>query len=435
MAILTLGVSFRRAPIELLERLAFTDDDLTKAYRVVDDLDGVQGAVVLSTCNRVEIYGEVANYHAGFLELKRLLVETRGVAAEELAEPLYAHWELDAADHLFAVASGLDSMVLGETQIATQVREAFRRAETEHAPAGSLTGLFHAASRAGRRVRQETSLGTAPDAFVGLGADLAQDAIGGLADREVVVVGAGTMAALTVKHLRRRGVGPVRILNRSLEHARALAERTNSEHGAIDALPEALRRTDLLVSATGAAGTVIGRSMVADAMAARPDRPLVLLDLAVPRDVDPETADVEGARVIDIVSLRERLAEHDAETADDIARAHEIVGEEVRRYVLRRRGNELAPLIRAIRRRGDEVVGFELERFASRLAELTPDEREAVEALARGIAAKLMHDPIVALKERSEPGTDAVHARVLAELLGVEGDATASGVEGDATAE
>ncbi|MGZ8805047.1 MAG: hypothetical protein ACXWZG_07100, partial [Microbacterium sp.] len=181
----------------------------------------------------------------------------------------------------------------------------------------------------------------------------------------------------------------------------------------------------LLVSATGAAGTVIGRSMVADAMAARPDRPLVLLDLAVPRDVDPETAYVEGARVIDIVSLRERLAEHDAETADDIARAHEIVGEEVRRYVLRRRGDELAPLIRAIRRRGDEVVGFELERFASRLAELTPDEREAVEALARGIAAKLMHDPIVALKERSEPGTDAVHARVLAELLGVEGDATA----------
>ena len=431
MAILTLGISFRRAPIELLERLAFADDDLTKAYRVADDLDGLEGAVVLSTCNRVEVYGEVASYHAGFLALKRLLLETRGIAAEELAEPLYAHWEVDAADHLFAVSSGLDSMVLGETQIATQVREALRRAQAEDASSPSLTGLFHAAGRAGRRVRQETSLGAAPDAFVGLGADLAEDAIGGLAGRDVVVVGAGTMAALAVKHLRRRGVGPVRILNRSLEHARSLAERTSAEHGPLDALPAALRRADLVVSATGAAGTVIRRSVVAEVMAARPDHPLVLLDLAVPRDVDPETAYVEGARVIDIVSLRERLAEHDAETADDIARAHEIVGEEVRRYVVRRRGDELAPLIRAVRRRGDAVVAGELDRFASRLAALTPDERAAVEAIARGIAAKLLHDPIVALKERSEPGTDGVHARVLADLLGVEG----VGVDGDAVPE
>ena len=420
MAILTLGVSFRRAPIELLERLAFTDDDLAKAYRVAGDLDGVDGAVILSTCNRVEVYGEVTSYHAGFLALKRLLTQTREVAAEELSDPMYAHWERDAADHLFAVASGLDSMVLGETQIYAQVREALRRAEAEGAAAAPLTALFHSAARAGRRVRQETSLGAAPDAFVALGADIAEDAVAGLAGREVVVVGAGMMAALAVKHLRQRGVGPVRVLNRSLEHARALAERTNAEHGNLDALPEAMRHADLVVSATGAAGIVIKRAAVADAMTARDGRPLVLLDLAVPRDVEPETAYVDGVRVIDIVSLRERLAEHDAQTAGGIARAHEIVAEEVHRYVVRRRGDELAPLIREMRRRGDEVVRGEIDRFAARLAELTPDEREAVEAIARGIAAKLLHDPIVALKERSEPGTDGVHARVLAELLGID---------------
>jgi glutamyl-tRNA reductase len=420
MAILTLGVSFRRAPIELLERLAFTDDDLAKAYRVTDDLDGVEGVVILSTCNRVEVYGEVTSYHAGFLALKRLLTQTREVAAEELADPMYAHWERDAADHLFAVASGLDSMVLGETQIYAQVREALRRAEGEGAAASPLTALFHSAARAGRRVRQETSLGAAPDAFVALGADIAEDAVAGLAGREVVVVGAGTMAALAVKHLRQRGVGPVRVLNRSLEHARALAVRTNAEHGELDTLPEAMRHADLVVSATGAAGIVIRRATVADAMAARDGRPLVLLDLAVPRDVEPETAYVDGVRVIDIVSLRERLDEHDAQTAGEIARAHEIVADEVHRYVVRRRGDELAPLIREMRRRGDEVVRGEIDRFAARLAELTPDEREAVEAIARGIAAKLLHDPIVALKERSEPGTDGVHARVLAELLGID---------------
>ena len=156
MGILGLGVSFRRAPVELLERLAYTDDDLTKAYRFALDQPGVEEAVILSTCNRVEIYGAVATYHAGFLGLKRVLSETRGVAADELSDPLYSHWERDAADHLFEVAAGLDSMVLGETQIHAQVREALRRAAAEGAAGTALTGVFHSASRAGRRVRQET---------------------------------------------------------------------------------------------------------------------------------------------------------------------------------------------------------------------------------------------------------------------------------------
>ncbi|MGB7806888.1 MAG: glutamyl-tRNA reductase, partial [Actinomycetota bacterium] len=366
----------------------------------------------------------VANYHAGFLALKRLLVETRHVAPEELGEPLYSHWEQDAADHLFAVASGLDSMVLGETQIYAQVREALRRADGEDAADPALTGLFHAAVRAGRRARQETSLGAAPDAFVALGADLARESLGGLEDRDGVVVGAGQMAALAVKHLRPRGVGPVRILNRSLEHARALAERTNAQHGDLDALPDALITADLVVSATGAAGTVISLDAAATAMRARSGRPLVLLDLAVPRDIDPTIASLEGAEVIDVVAVRDHLAERDEHTAEDIVRAHEIVAEEVRRYVVRRRGDALAPLIKALRRRGDDVVQGELDRQASHLRDLTPDERAAVEALARGIAAKLLHDPIVELKERSEPGTEGVHARVLAELLGIDADAT-----------
>ena len=420
MPILTLGVSFRRTPIELLERLTFTDDDLIKAYRVAKDLDGVEGAVVLSTCNRVEVYGDVATYHAGFLAMKRLLTETREVAAEELAEPLYSHWERDAADHLFAVASGLDSMVLGETQIQSQVREAVRRAGAESAGTPALTALFHAAARAGRRVRQETSIGAAPDAFVSMGADLADEATGGLAGRAVVIVGAGAMAALAVKHLRSRGVATVRILNRSVEHARSLALRSDAEHGELDALPDAMREADLVVSATGAAGTVIDRDAVAHALSIRDGRPLVLLDLAVPRDVDPGTDELDGARVIDIVSLRQRLTELADDAADDITRAQRIVADEVRRFLVRRRGDELAPLIRAVRRRGDEVAHREIERFSSRLSGLTRDEREAVEALARGITAKLLHDPIIAIKERSASGGEPEHARVLAELLGLD---------------
>jgi glutamyl-tRNA reductase len=418
MAVLTLGISFRRAPIELLEQLAFTDDDLAKAYRHALDQGGVDEAVILSTCNRVEITANVESYHGGFLALKRLLAESRGVDPDTLAEPLYSHYEHDAADHLFAVAAGLDSMVLGETQIHAQVREALRRAERENAAGPHLKALFHAASRAGRRVRSETGLGAAPDAFVELGADLAAEALVDLQGRDVVVVGAGQMAALAVKHLRRRSVGPVRILNRSLEHARALAARTNAEHGDLDALPEALRHADLVVSATGAAGTVVTERVVRGTP--REDRPLVLLDLAVPRDIETSVADIPGVRLIDIVTLREHLTDHDEETAGEIARAHEIVGEEVHRYVIRKRGDALAPIITALRARGDEVLRAELVRHAGRLADLTPDERAAVEQLARGIVAKLLHDPIVALKERSEPGTENAHARILAELLGVD---------------
>ena len=422
MGILGLGVSFRRAPVELLERLAFDDADLTKAYQHAHDLDGLDEVVILSTCNRVEAYGNVPSYHSGFLALKRVLVETRGIEHEELTDPLYAHWERDATDHLFSVAAGLDSMVLGETQIQRQVREALRRAEAEQAAGATLTTVFHAAVRAGRRVRQETGLGAAPDAYVAIATDLADEALGGIAGRRTVVIGAGGMAELAVRHLRNRGVGPVRVLNRSLEHARALAERTDSDHGGLDALPGALEDADLIVSATGAAGHVIDRADLRRATAGRAGRPLVILDLAVPRDVEPEAAALDGVRVIDILALRDRIGDDSPQTAEEVGRARAIVDDEVHRWIVRRRGDELAPVIKALRERGDRVVRAEIDRWASRLTDLTAVERDAVEAIARGVAAKLLHDPIVAMKERNEPGTDRGHARLLAELFGLDPD-------------
>jgi glutamyl-tRNA reductase len=419
VGILGLGVSFRRAPVELLELLAFDDADLTKAYHDARDLEGVDEVVVLSTCNRVEVYGSVASYHTGFLALKRVLVETRHVEPDAIADPLYAHWDRDAADHLFSVASGLDSMVLGETQIQSQVRDAFRWAEAEGAAGPALASVFHAATRAGRRVRNETALGAAPDAYVGLGADLAEDALGGLAGRATVVVGAGTMAGLAIRHLRGRDAGPIRILNRSSERAQALAGRTGVEHGGLEGVPDALLEADLIVSATGAAGHVIARDALRRAAAGRAGRPLVVLDLAIPRDVEPG-ADVDGVEVFDVLALRERIGDRSPETAEVVARAKELVADEVRRWQIRRRGDELAPLIRALRDRGDAVVRAELDRWAAQLAMLEPREREAVEAIARGVAAKLLHEPIVGLKERSDP--DRNHAKLLAELFGLDPD-------------
>lgn len=415
MAILALGVSHRRATVGLLERLAFADDDLVKAYRRALDDPVIEEAVIVSTCNRVEIYGSVPAYHSGFQALKRLLCESRGVPAHELDEPLYSHYESDAAEHAFSVASGLDSMVLGEPQVLSQVRDAFKRAQAEGAVGGTLTPLFQAASRTGRRVRSETSVGAAPDTFVAAGADLGAEALGGLEGRRAVVVGAGQMSALAVKHLRHRGVGTVRVLNRSLERARALAERTSAEHGDLEALPEALAEADLLVTATGAAGIVVTEEALRAAVQGR-SRPLYVLDLAVPRDVEPSARDVPNVTLVDIDGLRASVSVHAAETAEDIERAHGIVADEVRRFTLRRRAERLGPLIRALRERGDAVVDAELERFRSELAGLEPSEREAVAALARGVVAKLLHEPIVRLKGSMQDE----HARTLAELFGLD---------------
>jgi glutamyl-tRNA reductase len=419
MAILAVGVSHRRATVELLERLAFADEDYTKAYRRAADDDALDETVILSTCNRVEVYASVAAYHAGFLALKRLLCESRGVDEAYLVEPLYSHYEDNAAEHLFSVASGLDSMVLGEPQILTQVREAHRRAEAEGAAGATLTALFRAAARAGRRVRTETRVGAAPDAFVEAGTNMAIENLGGLAGRSAVVVGAGQMAAMAVRHLRTRDVGPVRVLNRSLERARSLAERHGAESGDLDALPRALAGADLVVSVTGAAGLVIREPQIREAMVGR-DRPMFLLDLAVPRDVDPAVTTVPGVSLVDIDALRGALAAREREIAGDIRGAGDIVADEVRRFTVRRRSQNLAPLIRALRMRGDDIMAAELARFRSELTRLTPDERDAVEALARGIVSKLLHDPIVRLKELSAPGTDRAHARMFAELFGIE---------------
>ncbi|HEY3023799.1 MAG TPA: glutamyl-tRNA reductase [Actinomycetota bacterium] len=419
MPILAIGISHRRAPVELLERMAFADEDLPKAYRRALDDEAIEEVVILSTCNRVEIYGSVPAYHAGFLGLKRLLCEQHGVDPVDLAEPLYSHFEEDARRHLFAVAAGLDSMVTGEPQILAQVRQAHRRASAEGAAGPGVTPLFHAATRAGRRVRAETGLGAAPDAFVRAGTGLVDADLGGLAGKRALVIGAGQMAALAVKQLRRRGVASIRVLNRSAERARLIAHRSDAEHGDLSELSEAIRHADVVVSATGATGLLIHGSTVREAMAGRTN-PMFILDMAVPRDIEPSVSGIAGVHLVDIDGLRASVARGDARLSEEVDRAQSIVDQEVRRFALRKRSEQLAPLIKALRERGEAVLASELGRFRSELSELTPDEREAVEALARGIVSKLLHDPIVRLKELSGPGNDATYARVLAELFAVE---------------
>ncbi|MGH2663911.1 MAG: glutamyl-tRNA reductase [Actinomycetota bacterium] len=413
MPILALGLSYRRAPVELLEDVSFSDEDFPKAYHRLTSLESVSEGVILSTCNRVEVYAEVGKYHQGFQDLKRFLAEDREVGVEQFAEPLYSHYEDHAAEHLFSVASGIDSMVLGESQILSQVRAARKRADLEGALGPALETLFQQAVRVGRRARAETGIGAEPAAFVEAGAVLATEHLGDLGGRPVLVVGAGTMGRLAAETLHGRGVGEITVVSRRPARAAAAAAKVGGRHGSLEDLPEALGRSDLVVSSTGATGVMVTRPML-EAVAGRTR---FVLDLAVPRDVDPSAGDLPGIRVVDIDDLRDVVVATRGDARDEVAAVERIVGEESRRFATARRARRLAPLIEALQARGEEVRAAEVRRIASRLANLPERDREAVEAVTRRIVRSLLHGPVVRLKDLAGRGLEDAPARHLAELF------------------
>jgi glutamyl-tRNA reductase len=418
MPVLALGVSHRRAPVDLLERLSFGDEDYPKAYQRLAHMDSVSEGVILSTCNRVEVFAEVSLYHQGFQDLNLFLSEAREVGVDDFAEPLYSHYEDDAAEHLFSIAAGLDSMVLGEPQILAQVRAAFRRAREEAATGPVLSTMFNHAVRVGRRVRAETGIGASPAAFVEAGADLAEEHLGRLAGRSAVVVGAGTMGALAVQVFQARGIADLVVLGRRPERAERLASRTGARHGSLHDLTEAVGGADVVISSTTATGVVMGADPVASR--ASESRRLFLLDLAVPRDIDPSVRDLPGVRLCDLDDLRSAVGRLREGALAEVSRAEAIVGEETSRYTARRREARLAPLIEALQARGEEVRAAEVRKMATRLSSLSERDRETLEALTRRIVRRLLHDPVVRLKDLTGRGVEDPYAQAVADLFGLD---------------
>ncbi len=415
MPILALGVSHRRASVELLERLAFAQDELGKAYHHLTRTDSIRGAVLLSTCNRVEVYAEVEAYHAGFQALKGFLADSREIPADDFAKPLYSHYEEQAAEHLFGVASGLDSMVLGEPQILWQVRQAHRAAHAEDATTPVLTQLFRRGVQTGKRARAETAIGASPAAFVQAGASLAERALDGLSGRSLAVIGAGKMSELAVGELAPRGFARVVVLARRPERGERMARSAGGEVASFDRLDQALAEADLVVSATAAAAIVVSRDAVAEAQRRRDDRPLFLLDLAVPRDVEPAAAGVPGVHLANIDHLREVVVRADEAELD---RVRAIVAEEVEGFRAWRRAVRLAPAIQALYERAEGVRTAEMDRLRTRLGGLSDDELRAIDAATKAIVAKLLHRPVSKAKAPGVAGDAA--ARALAELFGLD---------------
>lgn len=421
MSVLVVGLNHRSADLALLERVAVPAEEHAKALKSLVGLEHVLEAVVLSTCNRVEIYAHVTRFHNGVQEIRDWLAERADVHPQDIDDLLYSYYEDRAAAHLFAVAGGIDSMVVGEQQIAMQVRDVMELAREEGTARRVLQRLFRQAVRVGRRIRQDTAISKGASSMVDVGLAAAtrrlDDGSGeGLAGRTVLIVGAGKMGGLTAARLDDAGIGKALVWNRSEDKAQRLAAKVDGTTVDGTELDAAIAQADLVVCTTGAPMPVIDRELVASALAKRPDgRPLVLLDLAMPRNVDPACEDFPGVTLVDLGDVRDEADR--TVTGEVIAEARAIVDEEAARFHAWTQAVKVEPTIRSLRSRADMVRRAELERLSNKLSTLDDKQREAVESLTRGIINTLLHDPTVRLKELADSGGAEHHANALRELF------------------
>jgi glutamyl-tRNA reductase len=415
MSLVVVGLSHRSAPIPLLERAALPANAVAGLVAAAAGSPHVAEAVVVSTCNRVEVYADVRAFHAGVGELIALLAASADVPVEELGSHVYAHFEDAAVQHLFQVVCGLDSMVVGESQILGQVRGALRTAQRQGAAGGSLGGLVQQALRVGKRAHTETGVDRAAPALVGTGLALTAEVLGSLPGHRALVVGAGSLAGLALAALAKAGVDDVTVLNRGLDRATTLASAVGGRAGRLSTLAEELAAADLVVSCTGATGIVLTEEMVAAALAGRRDRPLAILDLALPRDVDPAAGRLPAVTLVDLEDLGGHLADTGQSAEVDAVRA--IVAEEVAAYLARRQADRVAPTVVALRGMAEEVVAGELARFDSRVGELDPLTRAEVERTVRRVVDKVLHAPTVRVKELAEEPAGIAYAEALRTLF------------------
>ncbi len=417
--LLALGISHKTAPVAVRERLAFTEEQAADFALQATATAEVREAVVLSTCNRTELYLVVGDPVRAESDLLGLLASRAHIRPTELTDAIYSPRNCDVARHLYSVTAGLDSMIVGEAEIQGQVRRAHEAAMRAGATGPLSNRLFSAALTTGKRVRSETSIGSSRVSVPSVAVDLALSVLGGLENRHVVILGAGETSELTARALADQGAGTMFVANRHADRALSLAQRFGGSVVGLDKLPEQLLHADIVLSSTSSPHPIVGREELELVMAERKFRPLLLIDIAVPRDIDPACSELEGVSLYDIDDLQSVVARNLNSREEEAPRAREIVEEEIRRFARWLGQLDTLPTVSALREHGNAIVEQVLAENAGRWESVSPRDLARIEAVARAVMSRLLHEPTIRL--RSVSG-DRGHAslQLVRELFGLE---------------
>ena len=402
MSLISMGCNHRSSSLDMLERIAVHSDDLPKTLHQLTSADSLSEAVVLSTCHRTEVYAYAERFHAGCADVREALAIQSGLPPEMVGDELYTRHDAEAVRHLFNVAAGLDSVVVGEHEILGQVRTAWQTSKAEGAVGSTLDPLFRCAVQAGKRARASTAIGRGIASVSQAAVALAEAQLGGLNGRSVLVLGTGEMGVGTLKSLAAAGISELAVANRTWTRAEAAAEACGGRAVPMSELGSALVDADLLVTTTGAADIILEHGDVDAVMARRGGTALLIVDVAVPRDVDPAAGKLPGVTLLDMDDLSAFMEREVVSRSREIEKVRAIVEEEVDRYHAQTSARAVAPLVTALRTRAHEICTGELERHRARLGDLDASQRMAVESIVRGVAGKLLHEPTVRLKEAAD---------------------------------
>jgi glutamyl-tRNA reductase len=418
--LLLMGASHRTAPVELRERLDFSSRGLDAAVRGLAARPSTAEAVVISTCNRAELYVVCEDPASASDDVLSFISEFHHLSPDHVKPHLYSHIDREAVRHLFRVSSGLDSMIVGEPQILGQIKEAYGVAASVQTAGPLLNKLFHWAFGVGKRVRSETALAEGAVSVSFAAVRLAKKIFGDLSGRRVLVIGAGEMGKLTAVHLKAQGVASVVITSRTLAAAQQLAEEVGGTVTAWDTMPQALLDADIVITSTGSPTAILSKAQVKAAMPASRTRPLFMIDIAVPRDVDPRAAEIEQVFLYNIDDLQAIVRENLQKRGVEIGHAEQIVDEEVVKFASWQRSREAVPTIVALRQRFESIRRSELDRLDSKLASLPPDARQRVDEITRLVVEKLLHHPTEQLKTADDAELMTQYAEALTRLFGLE---------------
>jgi glutamyl-tRNA reductase len=418
--LLALGISHKTAPLALRERLALPEGRAATVMRELVAQSDVHEAVAISTCNRTEIYLVASDPVEAESAALSALSRQAGIPPTELLGSLYSPRGMDAARHLFGVAAGLESMIVGEAEIQGQVKRAYELALVEGATGPITNRLFRDALATGKRARNETAIGRSRVSVSSVAVELARGTIGELDSRRVLVIGAGENGELTAKALRERGVETVFVANRRYDRAIGLAQRFGGHAVRFDDLPGELEAADIVVSSTASPHQIVGREELELVMEERGGRPLLLIDIAVPRDIDPTVRELPGITLFDMDDLQREVARSLSSREAEVVHVRRIVEQEVERFGDWLASLDVVPTIAALRERGEEIVQRVLRENESRWESLSEADRARVELLARTVVGRLLHEPTLRMKSAAEGGGAYLHLQALRELFGLE---------------